>query len=48
MNTKDIDLKLTDIVHFRGAYAYDLLPAKPTSDFSAVINTDDSTKPGDH
>ena len=48
MNTKDIDLKLADIAHFRGAYAYDLLPAKPTSDFSAVINTDDSTKPGDH
>ena len=48
MNTKVIDLKLADIAHFRGAYAYDLLPAKPTTDFSVVINTDDSTKPGEH
>ena len=48
MNTRDIDQKLADISQFRGAYACDLLPAKPNGDFSVVINTDDSSASGDH
>ena len=48
MNTREIDLKLADILKFKGAYAYDLVPAKPSDDFSVIINTDDSAGPGDH
>ena len=48
MNTVEIDKKLAAVSQFKGAYACDLLPAKPEGDFSVVINTDDSSASGDH
>ena len=48
MDTLDIDKKLADVSVFQGAFAYDILPPKPDEDFSLVINTSDSTLPGDH
>ena len=48
MNTVEIDQKLAAVLQFKGAYACDLLPAKPEGDFSVVVNTDDSSGSGDH
>ena len=48
MDTIEIDGKLTKINGFLGAFAYDILPSKPDTDFSVVINNQRSDQPGEH
>lgn len=48
MDTLEIDKTLADVSHFRGAFAYDILPPKLDEDFSLVVNTGNSSSPGDH
>lgn len=48
MNTIEIDAKLSKVESFLGAFAWDLLPPKPDSEFSLIINDDKSTLPGNH
>ena len=48
MDTTELDHKLTNVPGFIGAFPFDDLPAKPTTDFSVIINTDSKNGPGEH
>jgi len=49
MNTLEINYLLSDYSCYIGTYPRDLLPYKKVSDRSAIIiNTDDSSNPGQH
>ena len=48
MDTLEIDEILDDVAGFLGAFAYDILPEKPSDDFSMVVNTSSSSSSGDH
>ena len=48
MDSLTLEKRLSDVQNFVGVFPFDLLPDKPGGDFSLVVNTDNSTQPGDH
>ena len=48
MDSLTLKQRLFDVQNFVGVFPFDLLPEKPSGDFSLVVNTDNSTQPGDH
>ena len=48
MDSLTLEKQLHDVQNFVGVFPFDLLPKKPSGDFSLIVNTDNSTQPGDH
>ena len=48
MDSLTLKQRLFDVQNFVGVFPFDLLPEKPSGNFSLVVNTDNSTQPGDH
>ena len=48
MDTTELDRKLSNVPGFIGAFPFDDLPTKPTTDFSVIINTDSEKGSGEH